>query len=140
MAHAHTFIRKGDIPMAKILSTILRFIFQIFPSKCTVLSFLTKWLTTHTIPINCEITVAVAAPLIPHSKWKIKIGARMMLATTVTIECCSVTSKSSSPLSIISNVSCYSSRCRYLSTTRCSCKPTLKCISVLSISSSCRSR
>ena len=72
--------------MAKILSTILRFIFQIFPSKCTVLSFLTKWLTTHTIPINCEITVAVAAPLIPHSKWKIKIGARIMFATTVTID------------------------------------------------------
>ena len=86
MAEAQTFIRNGDMPIAKILPTILRFIFHTFPSKCTVLSCLKKWLTTHTIPINCEITVAVAAPLIPHSKWKIKIGARIMFATTVTIE------------------------------------------------------
>ena len=68
MAQAQTFIRKGDMPIAKIFSTILPFIFQTFPSKCTVLSFLQKWFTTHTIPISCEITVAVAAPRIPHSK------------------------------------------------------------------------
>ena len=38
------------------------------------------------MPINCEMTVAVAAPRIPQSKWKMKIGARIMLHTTVTIE------------------------------------------------------
>ncbi len=67
MAQAQTFIRKGDMPIAKILLYNPSFHFPDLSSKCTVLSFLQKWLTTHTIPISCEITVAVAAR-IPHSK------------------------------------------------------------------------
>ena len=56
------------------------------PRNAMLYNLSRKCFTTHTIPINCEITVAVAAPRIPQSKWKIKIGARMMLQTTVTME------------------------------------------------------
>ena len=75
MTQAHTFIKKGDIPIEKILLMMRFFSFQKSGRKRTKLSLSRKCFTTHTIPINCEITVAVAAPRIPQSKWKIKIGA-----------------------------------------------------------------
>ena len=86
MTQAHTFMRKGDMPIEKMLLMMRFFSFQKSGRKRTKLSLLRKCFTTHTIPMNCEITVAVAAPRIPQSKWKIKIGARMMLQTTVTME------------------------------------------------------
>ena len=86
MTHAVTFIRNGDIPMENMLLIMRFFIFQNPGCNRTILVFCRKWLTTHTIPMNCEMTVAVAAPRMPQSKWKIKIGASMMLQTTVTIE------------------------------------------------------
>ena len=72
MTQAHTFIKKGDIPIEKILLMMRFFSFQKSGRKRTKLSLSRKCFTTHTIPINCEITVAVAAPRIPQSKWKIK--------------------------------------------------------------------
>jgi len=72
--------------MEKMLLIMRFFIFQKPGCKRTMLVFCRKWLTTHIMPINCEMTVAVAAPRIPQSKWKMKIGARIMLHTTVTIE------------------------------------------------------
>lgn len=86
MMQAHTLIRNGDMPMEKMLETMRRFILHTLPSKCTVLSLSRKWLTTHTIPMNCDMTVAVAAPRIPHPNRKMKRGARMRLANTVTID------------------------------------------------------
>ena len=86
MTHAVTFIRNGDIPMDNILLMIRFFIFQNPRCRRTTLVFCRKWLTTHTMPMNCEMTVAVAAPRIPQSNWKMKMGARIMLQTTVTID------------------------------------------------------
>lgn len=84
MIHAVTFMAKGDIPMEKILPMMRFFIFQKPGMKWTKLSLLRKWFTTHIIPINCDRTVAIAAPRIPQPKWKMKTGAMMTLAITVT--------------------------------------------------------
>ena len=72
------------------------FIFQNPRCRRTTLVFCRKWLTTHTRPMNCEMTVAVAAPRIPQSNWKMKMGARIMLQTTVTIDVLKLTADSTS--------------------------------------------
>lgn len=70
MIHAVTFMAKGDIPIEKILPMMRFFIFQKPGIKWTKLSWLRKWFTTHTIPINCDRTVAMAAPEFPNRNGK----------------------------------------------------------------------
>ena len=85
MAQAHTFIRKGDIPIEKMLLMMRFFSFQKSGRKRTKLSLLRKCFTTQTNAINCAQTVAVAAPRIPQSNTKINNGASNTLIITVVI-------------------------------------------------------
>ena len=53
-----------------------------FLRKRNMLFLFMKWYMTKHSPINIEMIVAIAAPFIPHSNQKMKIGAIIMLAIT----------------------------------------------------------
>ena len=86
MQQAHTFMMKGDMPMLKMFLTMRLRNFIRCLLKRTKLFLLKKWESTHIIPTNWEAIVAVAAPRIPQSSTKMKIGARMTLQPTVNID------------------------------------------------------
>ena len=79
---AQTFIKKGDIPMLYILRAIYDDSQLLRNDKCTKLFLFKKWHKTQINATNCPQTVAMAAPLIPHFKLKMKIGARTIFTTT----------------------------------------------------------
>src|SRR3989338_5362505 len=45
---------------------------------------LNRWISSHNIPTNIDITVAMAAPLTPSPKVKINIGSKITLITAET--------------------------------------------------------
>ena len=80
-ALAVRLIRNGDIP----IDTILRMICPCNRNECLwkriELSFPIKWYMTNAVDTAIEITVAMAAPLIPILNQNMKIGSRITFIT-----------------------------------------------------------
>ena len=74
-------MEKGETPMARIAQTMRLSRLKQPRRKWMRLSLLRKCPITKTAPTAMEMTVAIAAPRIPISKTKMKIGSRMMFIT-----------------------------------------------------------
>lgn len=68
--------------MDRMPVTMAFFRFQMPLRKWTALDLSEKWMSTRAMPAIWAISVASAAPVMPHLSQKMKMGARTMLMPT----------------------------------------------------------
>ncbi len=79
------FIRKGPMPMARESLAIFQSTWNSFRDRgrCRKRSWLKKYRSVYASDMSWHRTVARAAPLMPMSSTKMKMGSRMALEITV---------------------------------------------------------